>query len=38
MGTNTLDRIARFSDAFKVEMDRQMWFALYTQVLGHEVA
>lgn len=37
MGTNNLDRIARFSDCLKVEMDRQTWFSLYTQALGHEV-
>ena len=38
MGTNTLSRIAKFSDAFKVDMDRQTWFELYTAALGHEVA
>ncbi len=37
MGTNTPARIARLSDAFKVEMDRQTWFDLYTAALGHEV-
>ncbi|MBT8475855.1 MAG: aldo/keto reductase [Alphaproteobacteria bacterium] len=37
MGTNRLDRIATFSDALKVEMDRQTWFELYTAALGHEV-
>jgi predicted oxidoreductase len=37
MGTNTVDRIRRFSDAFKVDMDRQTWFELYTAALGHEV-
>lgn len=37
MGTNSPDRIARFSDAFRVEMDRQLWFDLYTAALGHEV-
>ena len=37
MGTNTLARIARFSDAVGVAMDRQTWFALYTAALGHEV-
>lgn len=37
MGTNTLARIANFSDAFKVAMDRQTWFELYTAALGHEV-
>ncbi len=38
MGTNTLSRIASLSDAFKVAMDRQTWFALYQAALGHEVA
>ncbi len=37
MGTNTISRIAALSDAFKVEMDRETWFALYTHALGHEV-
>jgi len=38
MGTNRLDRIATFSKAFDVEMDRQTWFELYTAAMGHEVA
>ena len=38
MGTNTLSRIASFSDAFKVEMDRQTWFELYQAANGYEVA
>lgn len=38
MGTNRIDRIRLFSDAFKVNMDRQTWFELYTAALGHEVA
>lgn len=37
MGTNTLTRIAGFSDAFKVEMDRQTWFELYEAANGQEV-
>lgn len=37
MGTNNLERIKSFSDAFKVEMDRETWFDLYTQALGYEV-
>lgn len=37
MGTNTLSRIAGFSDAFKVEMDRQTWFELYEAANGQEV-
>ena len=38
MGTNNLDRIKAFSDAMKVNMDRQTWFELYTAALGREVA
>ncbi|WP_298971021.1 aldo/keto reductase family oxidoreductase [uncultured Roseobacter sp.] len=38
MGTNTLSRIATFSDALKVEMDRQTWFELYEAANGQEVA
>ena len=38
MGTNNLDRIARLSDAAKVEMSRQDWYKLYTAALGREVA
>lgn len=37
MGTNRLERIATFQDAFKVDMDRETWFALYTAALGQEV-
>jgi len=37
MGTNTLSRIEKFSDAFKVGMDRETWFALYTAAMGQEV-
>lgn len=37
MGTNRLDRIARFSDALKVDMDRQTWFGLLEAARGHEV-
>ncbi|MEM6277575.1 MAG: aldo/keto reductase [Pseudomonadota bacterium] len=37
MGTNNLNRIKAFSDAAKVEMDRETWFELYTAALGHEV-
>lgn len=38
MGTNQISRIAAFSDAYKVKMPRQTWFALYTAAMGHEVA
>jgi len=37
MGTNTLSRIAGLSDALKVEMDRETWFALYEAANGNEV-
>ncbi|MEM1351335.1 MAG: aldo/keto reductase [Pseudomonadota bacterium] len=37
MGTNTRARIATFSDAFRVEMDRQTWFELYEAANGYEV-
>jgi predicted oxidoreductase len=38
MGSNDLARIARFSDALKIGMDRRTWFELYTAALGREVA
>jgi predicted oxidoreductase len=38
MGSNDLSRISRFSDAFRVEIDRQGWFELYSASLGREVA
>lgn len=37
MGTNSLTRIAKISDALRVPMDRQTWFQLYTLAQGHEV-
>ncbi len=37
MGSNRLDRIAQFSDATLVPMDRQTWFELYELANGHEV-
>ncbi|MDE3239581.1 MAG: aldo/keto reductase [Paracoccaceae bacterium] len=37
MGTNSLARIARLSDALKLGLDRETWFELYTLALGHEV-
>ena len=37
MGTNNLNRIKALSDALKVNMDRETWFALYTSALGQEV-
>ena len=37
LGTNNLDRIAAISDAEKVELDRQDWFALFETARGYEV-
>ena len=37
LGTNSLERIAKISDATRVELDRQTWFELYTHAIGHEV-
>lgn len=37
LGTNSLERIRRISDAARVTLDRQTWFELYTETLGHEV-
>ncbi|WP_027998767.1 aldo/keto reductase [Sinorhizobium arboris] len=38
LGTNTLERISRISEAARIEMDRQTWFELYTLATGQEVA
>jgi predicted oxidoreductase len=38
MGTNSLARIAKLGDAFKVAMPRETWFELLELALGHEVA
>ncbi|MEO9528836.1 aldo/keto reductase [Roseibium sp.] len=37
LGTNNPDRIAKISDALKVNLDRQTWFRLYEAALGQEV-
>jgi len=37
LGTNTLARIARLSDACKLSLTRQDWFDLYSTALGAEV-
>jgi predicted oxidoreductase len=37
MGTNQMERIARFGDAARVPMDRQTWYELYELANGHEV-
>lgn len=36
-GTNRLDRIARLTDAFRVTLDRETWFELWTLAEGREV-
>ena len=38
LGTNTLARIERLSEAFDVTIDRETWFKIYTASLGQEVA
>lgn len=37
LGTNRLDRIASFSEAFRVRMDRQTWYMLYAAALGQDI-
>jgi predicted oxidoreductase len=37
VGTNHLDRIRRLADAFKVSIDRETWFALWSAAEGREV-
>jgi predicted oxidoreductase len=37
MGTNDLERIRAFHQAFKVQLDRQTWFELYELAQGSEV-
>ena len=37
MGTNSLARVSKISDALKVTMDRETWFELYSIALGSEV-
>ena len=37
LGTNNLGRIRAISDALKVDLSRQDWFALYQAALGKEV-
>ncbi|WP_299812160.1 aldo/keto reductase family oxidoreductase [uncultured Roseibium sp.] len=37
LGTNNPDRIARISDALKVNLDRETWYRLYEAALGQEV-
>ncbi|MDO5603933.1 MAG: aldo/keto reductase [Paracoccus sp. (in: a-proteobacteria)] len=38
IGTATPERIARLSDALRVQLDREDWFVLYAAALGHDVA
>ncbi|OOY21149.1 oxidoreductase [Thioclava sp. DLFJ5-1] len=37
MGTNNLERIAKLSDALKVQFDRETWFRLYEAGLGQPI-
>jgi predicted oxidoreductase len=37
LGTNSLNRIKRISQALEVPMDRETWFEIYTGALGHNV-
>jgi predicted oxidoreductase len=37
MGTNQMERIARFGNAARVPMDRQTWYELYELANGHKV-
>jgi predicted oxidoreductase len=37
LGTNRLDRIAKISDATRVNLSRKEWFTLYTAAAGQEV-
>lgn len=37
VGTNRIDRIGRLNDAFKVRIDRETWFELWTLAEGREV-
>jgi len=37
MGSNQINRINQFSEAFKVQMGRQTWYELYELSNGHEV-
>jgi predicted oxidoreductase len=38
MGTNSLERIARFGAAAEISIDRETWYEIYTIALGEEVA
>jgi predicted oxidoreductase len=37
LGTNNLDRIRSLSEAYRVEIDRATWFALYSAAIGSDV-
>ena len=37
MGTNSLERIKKLSDATKIEIDRQTWFEIYVAAMGQDV-
>jgi predicted oxidoreductase len=38
MGTNSLERIARFGAIAEISIDRETWYEIYTIALGEEVA
>ena len=38
MGSNNIQRIEQFSEALKIQLDRQTWFELLQAACGHEVA
>ena len=38
LGTNSIERVSRISDALKVSLSREQWFGLYEAALGQEVA
>ena len=38
MGSNNLQRIARFSEACDISLSRDEWYLLYQAALGREVA
>ena len=37
VGTNHLERMARLGDAFKVQLDLETWYELWTLAAGKEV-
>ena len=37
VGSNQPQRLARLADAFKVKLDREIWFELWTLACGQDV-